>query len=153
IMLIGRDHVKVLDFGLAKSMLATEQSATTMTNAGSLLGTPAFMPPELALGKDCDGRADLYSLGVILYLAGSGRLPFVSESAHELIAMQGADPAPPMTNVPPALARVVDRLLRKDPAERYPTAAATATALEAALDNRYVTPLAFAAQPDPTETP
>ena len=58
----GRDLVKVLDFGLAKSV-APDQTTTTMTNAGALLGTPAFMPPELALGEPCDGRADLYSLG------------------------------------------------------------------------------------------
>ena len=99
----GRDLVKVLDFGLAKS-LAPDQTSTTMTNAGALLGTPAFMPPELALGQPCDGRADLYSLGCVLYLLGSGRLPFQSTSAHELIAMHGTEKAPAMTGVPPALA-------------------------------------------------
>jgi serine/threonine-protein kinase len=99
----GRDLIKVLDFGLAKS-LAPDQTSTTMTGAGAMLGTPAFMPPELATGQRCDGRADLYSLGVVLYLAGSGRLPFMSESPHELIAMHGTEQAPPMTGVPPALA-------------------------------------------------
>ncbi|HSN30456.1 MAG TPA: protein kinase [Kofleriaceae bacterium] len=135
----GRDLVKVLDFGLAKSV-APDQTLTTMTNAGALLGTPAFMPPELALGEPCDGRADLYSLGCVLYLLGSGRLPFQSSSAHELIAMHASDPAPPMTGMPPALAAVIDRMLEKDPARRYQTAAENREALEAALDARLHTP-------------
>ncbi|HSD86841.1 MAG TPA: serine/threonine-protein kinase [Kofleriaceae bacterium] len=139
LMASGRDLVKVLDFGLAKS-LAPDQTSMTMTNAGSLLGTPAFMPPELALGLSCDGRADLYSLGVILYLLGTGRLPFMSDSAHELIAMHGTQPAPPMRGVPPALGAIVDQLLQKDPALRFQSAAQTREALEAAVDRRLSTP-------------
>ena len=129
----GRDLVKVLDFGLAKSV-APDQTTTTMTNAGALLGTPAFMPPELALGEPCDGRADLYSLGVVLYLLGSGRLPFVSDSAHELITMHATEVAPPMTGVPSALANVIDKMLRKEPKDRYQSAAENREALESALD-------------------
>jgi serine/threonine-protein kinase len=136
----GRDLVKVLDFGLAKSV-APDQAATTMTNAGALLGTPAYMPPELALGGACDGRADLYSLGVILYLLGTGSLPFVSESPHELIAMHGHEKAPPMTGVPPGLAAVVDRLLEKKPEDRFQSAADTREALDAALGARMPTPV------------
>jgi eukaryotic-like serine/threonine-protein kinase len=136
----GRDLVKVLDFGLAKSV-AADQTPTTMTGAGALLGTPAFMPPELALGQPCDGRADLYSLGVVLYLLGSGRLPFQAGSAAELIAMHGTEPAPPMHGVPPALGQMIDRMLAKDPADRYQTAAEAREALEAALQPRYHTPI------------
>ena len=139
----GRDLVKVLDFGLAKSV-APDQASSTMTNAGALLGTPAFMPPEIALGQPCDGRADLYSLGCILYQLGTGQLPFVADSIHELISMHGSVPAPPMTNVPPALAAVVDRLLQKDPALRFQSAAETRDALEAALVGAE-TPQPFAA--------
>jgi serine/threonine-protein kinase len=128
----GRDLVKVLDFGLAKS-IAPDQTSTTMTNAGDILGTPAYMPPELALGQPCDGRADLYSLGCVLFLLGAGRLPFVSDNAHELIAMHGTEAAPPMMGVPPALAAVIDRMLEKDPARRYQSAADNREALEAAL--------------------
>ena len=113
-----------------------------MTNAGALLGTPAFMPPELALGQQCDHRADLYSLGVVLYLLGSGNLPFQSDSAHELIAMHGTEIAPAMTEVPAALGHVIDRLLAKDPNDRYQSAAETREALEAALEQqRYNTPV------------
>jgi serine/threonine protein kinase len=142
----GKDLVKVLDFGLAKSV-APDQTSTTMTNAGALLGTPAYMPPELALGQPCDGRADLYSLGVVLYLLGSGHLPFESDSAHELIAMHGTDVAPPMTGVPPALSKVIDRMLEKKPEARYQTAAEARDALEAALDGRVLTPLPWTTSP------
>ena len=134
----GRDTVKVLDFGLAKSV-APDQTTTTMTGAGALLGTPAFMPPESALGQPYDARADLYSLGVVLYLLGSGRLPFQSGSVHELIAMHATEPAPPMEIVPPELGRVVDRMLAKDPGERYQTAVEVREALEGALAHRYAT--------------
>jgi hypothetical protein len=126
-----RDFVKILDFGLAKSVGTAEASPVTAT--GTLMGTPAYISPELVLGQPCDGRADLYSLGVMLYLLGSGRLPFESSSPHEMLARHGTEPAPAMTGVPPALAEVIDRLLRKNPAERYPTAAATREALERAL--------------------
>lgn len=129
----GRDLVKVLDFGLAKST-SPDLTSTTMTGTGAVVGTPAFMPPELATGEPCDARADLYSLGVILYLLGSGQLPFVSDSAHELIAMHGSDePAPPMTGVPPRLANVIDKLIAKRPADRYQTAVEARTALEDSL--------------------
>jgi serine/threonine-protein kinase len=133
----GRDLIKVLDFGLAKS-LAPDAALATMTNAGELLGTPAFMPPELATGQRCDGRADLYSLGCTLYLLGSGRLPFESSSPHELIALHVSDEkAPPMPGVSPALAAVVARLLEKEPNARFETAAEAREALEAAFEGRY----------------
>ncbi len=128
----GRDLVKVLDFGLAKS-LAPDSTQATMTNAGVLMGTPAFMPPELATGQECDGRADLYSLGCMLYYMGSGRLPFYSDSIHELVAMHATEPAPPMPGVPRALGAVIDRMLLKSPVDRYQTAADNREALEAAL--------------------
>ncbi|HWU86199.1 MAG TPA: serine/threonine-protein kinase, partial [Kofleriaceae bacterium] len=127
----GRDFVKILDFGLAKSVASGDVTAVTIS--GTVLGTPAYISPERARGERCDGRADLYSLGVMLYLLGSGRLPFQSSSPHELLAMHGSEPVPAMTGVPRALARVIERLLRKDPAERYPTAAAVRKALERAL--------------------
>jgi serine/threonine protein kinase len=132
LMSSGRDLVKVLDFGLAKS-LAPDSTQSTMTNAGVLMGTPAFMPPELATGAECDGRADLYSLGCMLYYMGSGQLPFYSESIHELVTMHATLVAPPMPDVPPSLGRVVDRMLLKKPSERYQTAAENREALEEAL--------------------
>ena len=129
----GRDLVKVLDFGLAKS-LAIDATGNTMTSAGMPLGTPTFMPPELANGEACDGRADLYSLGCILFLLATGQPPFVTDSVPEMIALHGTQPAPPVTGVPSAIGAVIDRLLAKHPEDRFPTAAATRAALEAAYD-------------------
>ncbi len=127
----SRDLVKILDFGLAKS-LATDATSNTVT--GSLLGTPAYMPPELANGETCDGRADLYSLGCILFVLGTGRPPFEADSVPEMIAMHGTLEAPPMTGVPDAIAAVVDRLLKKRPEDRFQTAADARAALEAAFE-------------------
>jgi eukaryotic-like serine/threonine-protein kinase len=140
----GRDLVKVLDFGLAKS-LTPDAKSTLVTNEGQLLGTPAFMPPELVTGMPCDGRADLYSLGVIMYRALSGRLPFTGNSAHEIIAMHVAEPPKPLAGIPVGLAAVVDRLLAKDPDHRYQNAAQAREALEDSLES---TELSEA--PDPT---
>ena len=131
----GRDLVKVLDFGLAKS-LALDATNNTMT--GALLGTPAFMPPELANGESCDGRADLYSLGCILFMLGTGRPPFETDSVPEMIAMHGTLEAPPMIGVPQPIAEVVGKLLAKRPGDRYSTAADARRALEAAYEETRV---------------
>lgn len=135
ILTTGRDLVKVLDFGLAKS-LAPDDRGTTMTGTrGGLMGTPAFVAPELALGRVCDHRADLYSLGCILYLIGSGWPPFSAENnaAAELISKHAYETPAPMPNAPAALAAVVMRLLAKNPQDRYASAAETRQALEDAL--------------------
>ncbi|MBA3391484.1 MAG: protein kinase [Deltaproteobacteria bacterium] len=125
-----RDSAKVLDFGLAKSL---ETDAAETTKSGAMCGTPAFIAPERACGQPCDHRSDLYSLGCILYLLGSGHLPFTAGSMHELLTMQVHQHAPPMTGVPLSLADVIDRLLLKDPAARWQTAAELRDALEEAV--------------------
>ncbi len=132
VMLLDDDRVKVLDFGLAKSLLPDVHNAT-MTNAGALVGTPAFMPPELVTGRDSDERADLYSLGCVLYTAVMGEQPFVATTVHELIAMHASEPPPPMVGVPGGLAVVIGKLLEKDPERRYRTATKAREALEIAL--------------------
>src|SRR5262245_17952248 len=71
----GRDPWNVLGFGLAKAVWV-EETRSTVSRAGSVLGTPAYMAPEQVMGQEVDGRADLYSLGVMLYELISGRLPF-----------------------------------------------------------------------------
>ena len=128
----GEDRVKVLDFGLAKSLLPDMQGAT-MTNANALVGTPAFMPPELVTGRETDERADLYSLGCVLYTAVMGDQPFVASTVHELIAMHASEPPPPMVGVPGGLALVIGKLLEKEPDRRYRSATKAREALEVAL--------------------
>lgn len=132
-IMIGTDDVvKVLDFGIAKS-ISPDTIASTMTNAGALLGTPHFMPPEIANGGAFDGRADLYSLGCILYMMVEGRMPFDGDTLPELLYQHTNMPVPPLQLAPRGLARVIEKLLAKEPGERYATAASARAALEHAL--------------------
>lgn len=120
------DFVKVLDFGLVKSKLLGEESHL-LTNEGSATGTPAYMPPEIAMGSDkLDGRADLYSLGCVAYFLLTGRLVFEepTQTSMALAHVQKA-PIPPSElgfKVPAGLEAIVMQLLAKDPDDRIASA-------------------------------
>ncbi|HEY4562121.1 MAG TPA: protein kinase, partial [Thermoanaerobaculia bacterium] len=113
--------VKILDFGLAKLV-----GAAAITRTGSSVGTPAYMSPEQARGEDVDHRTDLWSFGIVLYELVAGRRPFRGE--HDQAVIYGIlNEAPkPLAEVrsetPPELERIVEGLLAKNPADRYPTA-------------------------------
>jgi hypothetical protein len=128
----AKDHVKVLDFGIAKS-LSPDTISPTMTSSGAVIGSPGFMPPEIAQGRPCE-RADQYSLGCILYLAVTGHLPFDAETLPAMMRMHAHDPVPPLpATVPRALNAVILRLLEKDPDARFAGAGDVRVALESAL--------------------
>ena len=119
------DFVKVLDFGLVKSIGTREQppAQTLATREGQTPGTPEFMPPEMALGEEVDGRADLYALGCVAFYLLTGRPVFEGTSAYHLIArhLNDAPPAPSTATarpVPPELDAIILACLRKRPAER-----------------------------------
>ncbi|MHB1845213.1 MAG: serine/threonine-protein kinase [Deltaproteobacteria bacterium] len=122
-------HVKLMDFGLAK-FLAAESAVTDVRR---IVGTYRYMAPEQALGEKLDGRADLYSLGVMLYELLAGRPPYDAQTAQELWQKVMETEPPPLGAVNPGvdytLALVVHRLLRKDPEDRYQTAEETFDAL------------------------
>jgi eukaryotic-like serine/threonine-protein kinase len=139
------ERVQLIDFGLAKVpveqfALTDEHQRRSLTNAGVVLGTVAYMAPEASLGmRSVDRRADLYALGVILYEMLAGQHPFTATEPSALFAQhRSAVPLPiaertPGVTVPPVLEAVVNRLLAKDPDERFPHARAAILALEAAL--------------------
>ena len=134
-------RVLVADFGIAAAM--HEISGTGVS------GTPEFMSPEQALGKDVDARSDLYALGVTAFYALSGRLPFEGATATEILAKHVTTPAPPLASMGMPVARkialLVDRCIAKDPAQRPPTADALAEQLGVALEQRRELPAALRA--------
>ncbi|HQR03983.1 MAG: CHASE2 domain-containing protein [Proteobacteria bacterium] len=127
------DQVKVTDFGIAR---ITDSSKT---KTGMVLGTPSYMSPEQLAGKKIDGRSDLFSLGVALYQLLTGKLPFVGESMAQLMFKITNEAHPDIRTVrsdlPEALAVVVDRALTKDADQRYQTGAEMARDLRASLGN------------------
>lgn len=119
-------HVKVLDFGIAKVV-----SETTAAAVSAPMGTPHYASPEqFKLGGHIDGRADIYSLGVVLYRMLSGEVPFQTASMHELVQRQLNDPPPPIRTVrkdaPEKIEKLLARMLAKEPDDRPQSASAAA---------------------------
>ena len=119
------EYVKVLDFGVAKLTQLTPNAPTVSTMDGAIIGTPTSMSPEQASGGTVDARADVYAVGVLLYLLLSGKLPIDGENFGKLVALlltKVPDPLPERTPrgeaIPPWLADVVRRCLEKDPLKR-----------------------------------
>jgi two-component system, LytTR family, response regulator len=128
LMITPRGIVKVLDFGLAKVMerqppMQSQMATRTLSAAGELIGTVAYMSPEQALGHPVDHRTDIFSLGVVLYQMATGRSPFEGSSPSETIArILGAQPeaiARFNYEVPEDLDRIVRKCLEKDRERRY----------------------------------
>jgi len=135
----GQGRLRVADFGLAAA-----QGLERLTQTGALLGTPAFMAPELVAGRSerVGPPTDVWSLGACLYEALCGSLPFAGRSFLDLAGrICGEDPLPPSRRadgVPPELEAVCLTALAKDPAARYPDGAALAADLSAWLESRPV---------------
>jgi TolB-like protein/Tfp pilus assembly protein PilF len=155
IMVTPEGQVKVLDFGLAKALseplppieadatpfrsprpaeLRISSDASGMTLKGTALGTPAYMSPEQASGFVVDGRSDIFSLGVVLYEAATGQLPFRGESDREVLeaVRHGSVPAPRRVDgpLPEEFVQLLNRCLAKKPEERYVSVGEAREALE-----------------------
>jgi serine/threonine-protein kinase len=130
ILLADDGRAVLTDFGIARAATVT----ATGTGPNMTIGTPHYLSPEQAQGRQLDGRADLYALGVTLYRAATGELPFRSTDWFELARMHVEDPpTPPRTHRPDLsgrFERVVLRCLAKHPDDRYPSAEALAAELD-----------------------
>ena len=122
----GSDRVKVLDFGIARIAAPDpRRDATKLTQVGMVMGTVAYMSPEQATGQAVDERADLYSLGVMLYEMIAGKVPFDAELPSQVLARQLVEEPPPLPpGTPPALERLVLDLMQKKPEDRPASAEA-----------------------------
>jgi len=139
-IMIGEDgRPKILDFGVAKLGAVAAPDAPTMareattTQAGTLLGTVAYMSPEQAQGKPVDPRSDVFSLGIVLYEMTTGRRPFGGDNAVSTLTAILRDAPAPIASIrpaaPPPLGRIVGRCLEKEPGARYADASGIASDL------------------------
>jgi serine/threonine-protein kinase len=131
VMIDGEGTAKVMDFGIAKPASAGTDGAST----GYVLGSPEYMSPEQARGRRADFRSDIYSLGIVVFEAFTGRVPFRGATPVETLMMHVEAPPPiddPTLALPPALLPVLRSALAKDPAARFPDALSMAAALRAA---------------------
>jgi serine/threonine-protein kinase len=137
----GGERVKVLDFGIAK--LAGDTAGGTRTRTGSMMGSPAYMAPEQCRGAgQVDLRADVYSLGCVLYEMCCGRLPFDADGIGEIIAMHIYEAPPPPRAVAPSMSpgmeALILRALAKNPDDRQANMAQVIGELDAVTEGRLV---------------
>jgi len=137
------EFVKVLDFGIAK--MAGDDATTQATATGMICGTPSYMSPEQAMGKEIDGRSDIYALGVLLYEMLTNEKPFEGDTPMEVMLKHINEPAPNVfqrtqIQVPEGLQKALDRMLGKKPDQRPPTCEETKALIQAALQTPVVGP-------------
>jgi serine/threonine-protein kinase len=138
------DVAKLLDFGLVKPF-GTGDRAVKLTVDGGFPGSPAFVSPEQARGRDqLDARSDIYNVGAVAYFLVTGKLPFDGQSALEMLHAHAFSPFTPdrefQEAVPADLQRVIRRCLEKEPDRRYPDTATLVKALAACKGMREWTP-------------
>jgi serine/threonine-protein kinase len=141
LLLTADGSTLVADFGVARALEGGVEGTKALTEPGVAVGTPAYMSPEQASGeREVDARTDVYALGTVLYEMLAGEPPFTGKSVQAVLSKRLATAAPPVSvlrdGISPALSAVVATSLERSPADRYPTAAAFASALDAATAGR-----------------
>jgi eukaryotic-like serine/threonine-protein kinase len=138
----GWERAKIIDFGIVKLVgdAAAAFGASALTNTGLVVGTPAYMAPEQALGRQIDARTDVYAIGVMLFEMLTGRLPFHDPDPLKLMAMHAKSKVPKLDDVTqravwatPELCVLIAGALVKDPRNRFASAEAMIEALDAAF--------------------
>jgi len=133
IMICRTGHVKVMDFGLAKQLIAQPAESDDITSVaglqtldGSLIGTPAYMSPEQIRGERADARADVFGMGLVYFHAFSGVHPFIKRTVQATMGAITYEGTPALSSfaakVPAQLSEIISRMLMKDAASRYPSA-------------------------------
>jgi len=138
IMFDGNGRAKLADFGLVKQ---SDESTSHLTHTGQMVGTPLYIAPEQARGeKDVDIRADIYALGGTLYHMLTGKPPFVGRSTGEIVAKHLNEEIPPPDELNPGLSdgciAIIEKMMAKNKADRYPNPAALLEDLDAVLNGR-----------------
>jgi serine/threonine-protein kinase len=137
-----REVLKVLDFGVARVQSSPEGETAALTGTADLLGTPAYMAPELARGRRACPRTEVYSVGVVAFQLLTGRVPFRGDSPFDALFRAATEPTPTLTSfepsVPPAVEALVLRMLAKDPQERFADMAQLQAALAAIDEHGHV---------------
>jgi len=139
ILITHDDVVKLSDFGIARALT---QQTLAVTQPGMVMGSVYYISPEQAQGLELRETSDLYSVGVVLYQMLTGKLPYTGESPVAVALKHVSEPPPRIATagveVSPAIAAIVDRLLQKDPADRFQSASEVATALREARERPMV---------------
>jgi len=143
IMVDGKDRVRLVDFGIAKAMPASDAEEPTtdtpVTGGEAIVGTPAYMSPEQVMGWPLDARSDVYSFGIVLFEMFTGELPFPGSSRAGILRKQMEEP-PPLhgrlaQSLPIGLVPILERAMAKDPDQRYANVAALIQDLERTRDS------------------
>jgi len=135
------DHVRLLDFGMVKFLEKSESghAAETLTRAGVVFGTPAYLSPEQAKGGPADARTDVYAMGCVLFQLIAGRRPFIEDTYEGVVMAHLSQPVPLLVKVRPGLAAaaafqpLIEKAMAKKPSARFKDADAMLTALEGVI--------------------
>lgn len=147
ILVTGKGRVLLTDFGIAKPLRASDDDPTDLTSANIMMGTAKYLSPEQVQGKELDGRADIYSLGLVLYECLAGEVPFRGENDQATaIARLQRDPTPLQNmrpDVPTTVVAVIHRMLSRKPEHRFADCHEVARALTEAIRHTHdaVTPV------------
>ncbi len=151
------EKIKVMDFGLAKLLDPPSFKQVSVTGMDFAVGTPAYICPEQVRGEAMDHRGDIYSVGVLIYEMLTGRTPFAGNSSMDILLAHATENPPPFADVgaadvvPPAVEKVVQNCLAKDPAQRPASARDLAELYERALAGDEIVKKPKKVEPPPTE--